>query len=103
MSNRLHVTGVTIGTGSAKNLIGDKVGFRPSKVEIHNLTRKVKALWLDTMPDASAELVVDSGAGTTDLSTITSNGITPLAGGFTLGSNSSMNTSGDEIHYEVWG
>lgn len=103
MSSVMARTGVVIGTGGAFDVKADKVGFRPSKVALNNLTRKTKAIWLDSMPDASAQLEIDSGAGTMDISTIATAGITPLATGFTIGNNADMNTSGDEIHFECWG
>jgi hypothetical protein len=92
-------TGEVAGTGSAFNII---CGFKPKHLCILNRTRNVRATWNDVMPDASAQLVVDSGVGTTDLSFITTNGITPLFNGFTLGSNASMNTASDVIYWTAF-
>jgi hypothetical protein len=97
------VTGVVIGTGAAMNVQGDKVGFRPSVVRVHNRTRNSFAIWTDRMPAASMQKVVDSGAGTTDVSFVTANGVTQLCGGFTLGADANLNGAGDEIHFECWG
>ena len=92
MSGTSTVTGVVVGTGSAINV--DKVGFRPTRVEMHNISDAVKAVWQDTMPDAAMEKTV---AGTD--SYVTSDGITPRAAGFTLGADSDLNASGEEVHF----
>ncbi len=95
-----RVTGALSGTGSA---IDVKVcGFRPKKVEIYNVTGNCQAVWTDTMADASAQKTVDSGSGTTDMSFITSNGITPLATGFTLGADTDLNVASEIVHWVAW-
>lgn len=94
-----YSTGEVVGTGSAFDV---RAGFKPRSVKIHNRTRNAKGDWTAVMPDASAQLIVDSGAGTTDISFITSNGITPVFNGFTLGSNANLNTASDVIYWEAW-
>jgi len=97
--NRLSV-GSVVGTGSAINVT--KVGFRPRLVRLYNTGGNCQAFWCSEMADASAQKTVDSGSGTTDISTITSNGITPLANGFTIGADTDLNASGETIVYEVF-
>lgn len=94
--NRM-MTGSFTGTGSAINV--KTVTFRPRKVEIFNVSGVCMAIWTNTMADASAFKKVDSGAGATDISFITSNGITPLSNGFTLGADTDLNVSGETVHW----
>ena len=95
------VTNVVKGTGALLNVYKEKVGGMPRSVKLFNVTRNTQGYWNDTMADDSAQITVDSGAGTTDISLITSGGIIPLASGFSIGTNASLNTSGDTIHYEA--
>lgn len=97
--NRM-MTGSVVGTGSAINV--RTVTFRPRKVEILNVGGVCSAVWTDTMADASALKTVDSGAGATDVSLITSNGITPLNNGFTIGADTDLNVSGETIHWVAY-
>lgn len=83
------------GTGSAINV--DVVGFKPGKVTCHN-TDGDEMHWQDTLPDAYGWLRIDSsGVGSLEVT----NGITPRAGGFTIGANANINQSGKYIHYEA--
>lgn len=93
------IRGSFVGTGSAKDI--QTIGFRPRSVRIYNVTGNCQATWLDSMADASCQKVVDSGAGTTDVSFITSNGITPLADGFRLGADSDLNVASEIVHFEA--
>ena len=95
MSGTSTVTGVVVGTGSAINV--DKVGFRPTRVELHNISDVVNAAWQDTMPDAA---MVKTVAGTD--SYVTSDGITPRAAGFTLGADSDLNAAAEVVHYTAF-
>jgi hypothetical protein len=89
------VRGSFKGTGSALNV--DTVGGRPILVKLFNLTTNIMLEWQDSMGDASGRKTVAAGTRTN----ITSAGITPRANGFALGTDS-INTSGNEIHYEAW-
>lgn len=74
------------------------VGFRPQKVELIvtvGTKAGLNAAWHDTMADASAFKRVAAGTG----SFVTTGGITPLAGGFSVGTDADMNNSGDTIHW----
>lgn len=103
MSNTSTRQGTFIGTGAAVDVKGDKVGFKPRKVAIFNETRNSQAVWTEDMGDGTAQKTVDSGSNKTDVSKITSGGITPLATGFTLGNDSDLNGSNDVIRFECWG
>jgi hypothetical protein len=74
------------------------VGFRPKKVELINVDGLVYAQWNNTMPDDSAALRITDGT----ISYITSDGITPLSDGFTIGANANVNVDGEEIHWTAW-
>lgn len=97
--SRSFATGQLAGTGSAITVIA---GFKPLSIKIYNRTQNAQGMWNATMPDASAQLVVDSGSGTTDLSFVTSAGITPSFNGFTIGTNASLNTASDVIYWEAF-
>ncbi len=92
-------TGEEVGTGAAMLI---QLDYKPIRIEINNRTRNVIGAWTAAMPDASAQLLVDSGAGTSDVSFITTNGITPGSNGFTLGSNASLNTASDVIYWTAY-
>ena len=88
-------TGVIRGTGADLDI--HKVGFRPGTVEVWNVAAGglVKGYWQDTMPDDSMFKTAIDGTNTFP----TSNGITPLADGFSLGADTDMNVSGETVHY----
>ncbi len=89
------VTGAVVGTGSAINV--RTVGFRPKTVKVINAGGLVTALWTDKMADAAAwkELNHD----TAQRAFVTSDGITPLSDGFTIGADSDINASGEQIYF----
>jgi hypothetical protein len=73
-------------------------GFRPIRVVVENVTAGVKFEWDDTMADASAIKTAADGTRTM----VTVNGITPLAGGFTLGADASINIANGVLHIQCW-
>lgn len=78
-------------TGDGSNAVTLDVGFQAKKVEILNYTdADVEAYWMEGMPDASAVLRIDSGSGTTDLSKVTTAGITVGPKTVTIGTNASL-------------
>ena len=89
------MTGSVTGTGSAINV--RTIGFRPKTVKLINTGGLVKAEWISPMPDAAAfkTLNHDTAQG----AYITSDGITPLSNGFTIGADSDINASGEAIFY----
>lgn len=89
MRGRLPETGSYTGDGS--NGVTVSLGFKPQYVKVFNYTDgDVVATHIAGMPDASAFLTIDSGAGTTDLSKITTAGITLTSSGFTIGTNANL-------------
>ena len=93
-------TGSFDGTGAG--ITQHKPGFRPKLIRLTNVDGLVEALWMEGMADGSAWLTIDSGAGETDKSLITSGGITPGGQGFGLGTNADINANGELIHYECY-
>lgn len=90
-------------TGDGTNAVTVKCGRKPKRVEIFNYTdADVKASHQDTMPAASALLEIDSGSGTTDVSKITSAGITLGSTGFLVGTNANLIESGKVYHWTAW-
>ncbi len=90
------VTGSLIGSGSAIDV--RTVGFRPRKVEVLNVTAPARGEWSDTMADAAALKQVTAGTA----SFITSDGITPLSDGFTLGADADLNTAAEVVHWVAY-
>lgn len=89
------------GTGAA---IYIQLNFKPSAVTLLNIDDSgglTKLEWFASMPAASGVKTVDSGAGTTNLSYISSNGITVGSGGFTIGADTDVNVSAETIHWEA--
>lgn len=86
--------GSFLGTGASLDI--KIVGFRPSKVHIWGTTG-VEAYWQDTMADAAAFKRLANGTG----SSIASQGVTPLANGFNVGTDAACNASGVVMHYEA--
>jgi len=74
------------------------VGFRPRKVELMNSDGLVFARWQKSMPDASMMKQVTAGT----VSFATSDGITPLSDGFTIGADGDVNASGERVHWAAW-
>lgn len=97
MADRIHWTGVVLGTGA--DLDVTKVGFRPRMVRVFNVSTACTAAWNKQMPDASAYKVIGAtGVG----AFITTGGITPLAGGFRIGADANINISGNELVLEAF-
>lgn len=88
--------GSYVGTGA--NLDVTIIGFRPKGVELYSSAGD-SGYWSDDFADASVYKRNAAGAG----SLATSNGITPLANGFRIGTDTDLNVSGERVHYVVWG
>lgn len=84
------------GTGADLNI--RTVTFRPKVVKITNLGGLATALWVKGMADDSAVKEVTAGTK----SAITSNGITPLSDGFSLGADTDLNVSGELVYFEAY-
>ena len=96
--NRL-MTGAFYGTGAELTV---EVGFKPKYVRLLNVSGNAQAEHVKGMADAEAQKVVDSGAGATDISTITSNGITLEDSGFKLGADTDLNVDGELVRWLAW-
>jgi len=90
--NRM-MTGAVTGTGSALNV--RTVGFRPRVVELLNVGGNVTAKWVEGMADASAVKYITDGTQ----SLITSDGITPLSDGFTIGADTDINVDTELVRW----
>lgn len=96
--------GTVEGTGSAINV---QIGWVPRAVLVFNIDGDCYGVWADVGFGADdAQKTVDSGSGTTDVSTVTSGGITAYAGtaagdkaGFTIGTDTDLNVSAQTIVY----
>lgn len=98
MSSSMHRTGVVIGTGALIEVSSDKCGFKPSRVQIVNVTDGSVHTWQDTMPD---DYVWEDKGGTMNYRT--SGGIIPLADGFSIGTQGNLNAAADVLHFSAWG
>lgn len=94
---RRQVRGSFTGTGSQLDI--KTLQFRPAHVKLLNVTGNCQAEWSESMADASMQKIVDSGSAATDVSFVTSNGITPLADGFRLGADGDLNVASEVVHY----
>ena len=88
------MTGKGLGTGASLNI--KTVGFRPSKVEIYNVTDPGTLVWTKSMPDASGYKDNDVGVWITTL------GITPLSNGFTLGADTDINVDAQVFYWVAY-
>lgn len=90
-----HVRGSFYGTGASIDV--KEVGFRPRSVTLWQVEASTKAMgyWNSEMADASLAKVVAAA----DFET--TNGLTPLADGFTLGADTDINVFGKKIVYEA--
>ena len=79
------------------------LGWKPRYVRILNVTGLVVEEWVEGMSDANGFLGIDSGAGAVDYSLITSNGITPADDGFTIGLNTDVLVSSEQLHWVAFG
>jgi hypothetical protein len=101
-----HVRNVAVGrykdTGTAAAFT-ITTGFKPRYVKILNIDGLCLEEWTEGMADASALKTVDSGAGTTDIVKITSNGITVSSSGFTVGLDTDINVTSEQLSWIAMG
>lgn len=80
------------------------LGFIPSRVEIFNYTNPSQHNWQKGMGDGYCEQQVTAG----DKTIVSSNGISEYAGdasnapGFTVGTDSVLNTAGDVLYFKAY-
>lgn len=88
-----RITGAVTGTGAL--IAVTTVGFRPRRVRILNVTGLANGEWINTMADDSVVKQITAGTMTLE----TSDGIIPLANGFSIGADTDLNVSAELIHY----
>lgn len=96
--------GTVEGTGA---VIDVALPYTPRKVEVLNADGICTLVWVNSMGLGAGLKTVDSGAGTTDISFITSNGVTPLEQvdlqdgdrGFQIGADTDINVSAETIYW----
>jgi hypothetical protein len=93
-SGVLQPNGGLVATGSAYNVTTP--GFRPRRVRVFNVTSGDAFFWNDLMPAGYA--IKQIAAGTR--SYVSSNGITQLVNGFTLGADGDVNAAGENLIWE---
>ena len=89
------VTGSYRGTGSALEV--KVVGFRPRQVELMNKDGLAYARWTEEMADGSAFKIFNHAD--TQVAFVTTGGVTPLASGFSVGTDADLNTDGEEVYF----
>jgi hypothetical protein len=92
--------GAYVGTGAALEIKGEKVDFKPRKVEIHRVETAIdKFEWVEGMDDGTMLQTV----GATGVRTlVATQAITPLTSGFSLGTNAQVNAAGGTYRYVAW-
>lgn len=88
--------GAFYGTGAQLDV--EKVGFRPSRVKLINMSSGDELEWQENMADGAGFKRLAAGTG----AAISSGGITPLANGFRLGTDADMNVAGELVRYECF-
>ena len=103
MSKGQLATGTVEGTGSAINV---SCGFTPKHITLINIDGDARLDWNDQYADGTGYKIIAAGTG----ALIGSNGITPYSGssgsaakGFTIGTDSDVNASGETINWTAWG
>lgn len=91
---RRNTVGSFVSDGALRSV--QTVDYRPTIVKVFGENGD-HAFWNAEMPDDSMILVTAAGAVTME----TSDGIIPLANGFSLGANADMNASGEVIYWEA--
>ena len=91
------VHGAYVGTGALLT-IETKIGFKPSRVELLNVSAdEAQGIWTEMMADDS---VFKQKAGATALAT--SGGVIPTASGFSIGTDADLNVVGEQVLYTAW-
>lgn len=93
--------GAYIDTGTAA-AISITTGFRPRYVRVVNETGGHWEEWYEGMADAEALKCTEDG-GTVDIAMITSNGITVSSSGFTIGLDTDINVTSEQLSWLALG
>lgn len=95
-------TGRYLDTGTAAAFT-ISCGFAPRYVKVVNVTSAGEGLnwleWFEGMADDSAIKVQDAGTSEAGITLITTLGITPTADGFTVGLDTDLNVSSEQLSW----
>jgi hypothetical protein len=91
-------TGSYIESGTAV-AIGITCGFRPRYIRVVNQTSKDMMEWFEGMTSAHGIKTVAAGTRTA----VTSNGITPETDGFTIGLDTDVNVTAEQLRWVAFG
>lgn len=101
-----HVHNVAVGSyiesGTAV-AVTITTGFKPRYVKVVNQTGLCMAEWFEGMTAAHSVKTVDSGSDATNIVAVTSNGITVSATGFTIGVDTDINVSAEQMRWIAMG
>jgi hypothetical protein len=78
-------------------------GFKPRYIKVVNETGLCMEEWFEGMTAAHAVKTVDSGSGTTDIVNLSSNGITVSSSGFTIGVDTDINVTAEQLRWIAMG
>ena len=81
--------------GSGAALEVRQCDFRPTAVQVINEDGLCQGWWTNTMADGDVMKQVTDGT----ISKVTTNGITPLSDGFSLGADADLNVAGELVHW----
>lgn len=95
-TSTMMATGTFLAKNAEVSVRGDKVGFLPRTVRIYNEAGGV-LFWSSDMADGAALTWGTTGT----FANVTSDGVTPLHDGFTLGVVSDINDADGEVCYFV--
>ena len=84
-------------TGTGALVTVSTIGFRPRGVRLTSEAGD-EATWNENMADDSMHKRTAAGTG----SLVTSNAVTPLGNGFSIGTDGDLNASGEVVHFEAW-
>lgn len=98
--------GSYLDTGTAA-AISITTGFQPRYVKVVNVTAASTGLvvmeWFEGMSDANGIKTYDEGTSETGVTLITTLGITPSATGFTIGLDTDLNVTSEQLHWMAIG
>jgi hypothetical protein len=92
---RKSYRGSFVGTGASQDI--KVVGFKPKSVKLMNVGALGMGEWTESMAEGSMFKQITDGTTTF----ITTQGITPLASGFNVGTDAVANGAGNIVHYEA--
>lgn len=95
-------TGRILDTGTVAAMDVD-LGFKPRYVKVVNVDGLAMMEWFEGMANASAVKTVDSGSNATDIVKLTSNGITVTDFGFTIGLDTDVVVTSEQISWLALG